>query len=82
MLRVESTVLVPIIGAAQDVEEKVIKWSEAMEPRLISWNAADSYVFDFTFPNLWSRKKIKVIPSRRPEVSADHWNNQLTTCVG
>ena len=50
-------------------------WSEAMEPRFISWNAAALHVFDFIFPDLWSRKKTKVIPSRKPEVSAGHWND-------
>ena len=31
-------------------------------------------LFDFTFPDAWSRKKIKAPPSRRPEVSAEMWN--------
>ena len=33
------------------------------------------HTFDFTFPDAWSRKKIKAPPSRRPEVSADVWND-------
>ena len=55
------------IGAAQNVEEKMIKRSEGMEPRFISWNAVALHVFDFTFPDLWSRKK--------PEVPSGHWND-------
>ena len=46
-----------------------------MEPRFISWNAAAMHTFDFTFPDAWSRKKIKAPPSRRPEVSAEVWND-------
>ena len=46
-----------------------------MEPRFISWNAAAMHTFDFTFPDAWSRKKIKATPSRRPEVSAEVWND-------
>ena len=46
-----------------------------MEPRFISWNVAAMHTFDFTFPDAWSRKKIKAPPSRRPEVSADVWND-------
>ena len=45
-----------------------------MEPRFISWNVAAAHTFDFRFPDAWSRKKIKAPPSRRPEVSADKWN--------
>ena len=45
-----------------------------MEPRFISWNVAASHTFDFSFPDAWSRKKIKALPSRRPEVSAEMWN--------
>ena len=30
-----------------------------MEPRFISWNVAAAHTFDFTFPDAWSRKKIK-----------------------
>ena len=45
-----------------------------MEPRFISWNAAAAHTFDFSFPDAWSRKKIKALPSRRPEVSAETWN--------
>ena len=85
LLGVNSPALAPRIGAAQDVEGKMIKWSEGMEPRFISWSAAALHGFDFTFPDLWSRKKIKAIPSRRPEVSAGHWNDgtlQLTTSLG
>ena len=46
-----------------------------MEPRFISWNAAALHTFDFTFPDIWSRKKIRAIPSSTPEVSAGFWND-------
>ena len=46
-----------------------------MEPRFISWNAAAMHTFDFTFPDAWSRKKIKAPPSRRSEVLAEVWND-------
>ena len=49
-----------------------------MEPRFISWNAAVMHTFDFTFPDAWSRKKIKAPPSRRPEVPVDVWNDVYT----
>ena len=49
-----------------------LKWGEGMEPRFISWIAAALHTLDFTFPDIWSRKKIKAIPSRKPEVSAGH----------
>ena len=44
-----------------------------MEPRFSSWNVAAMHTFDFTFPDAWSRKKIKTPPSRKPGVSADVW---------
>ena len=50
-----------------------------MEPRFISWNAAAAHTFDFTFPDAWSRKEIKALPSRRPEVSAEMWNEVYIT---
>ena len=75
---VNSPVLAPRIGAAQGVEEEMIKWSQGMEPRYISWNDAALHVFDFIFTDLWRRKKIRVIPSRKPEVSAGHWNDVYT----
>ena len=78
LLGVNSPVLAPRIGTSQDVEETMIKWSEGMEPRFISWNAAALHTFDFTLSDLWSRKKIKAIPSRKPEVSAGHWNDVYT----
>ena len=34
--------------------------------------------FDFTFPDAWSRKKIKAPLSRRTEVPADVWNDVYT----
>ena len=49
-----------------------------MEPRFISWNVAAMHTLDFTFPDAWSRKKIKAPPSRKPGVSADVWNNVYT----
>ena len=42
---------------------------------LHNWNAVAMHKFDFKFPDAWSRKKIKTPPSRRPEVSADVWND-------
>ena len=33
---------------------------EGMEPRFISWNAAALYTFEFTFPDIWSRKRLKL----------------------
>ena len=75
---VNSPVLAPRIGAAQDVEEKNDQVERGMEPRFISWKAAALHVFNFDFQNLWSSKKIKAIPSRKPEVSAGHWNDVYT----
>ena len=49
-----------------------------MEPRFISWNVAAMHTFDFTFPDAWSRKKIKASPSRKPEVSTEVWNDVYT----
>ena len=49
-----------------------------IEPRFISWNAAALHIFDFTFPDLWSRTNIKAIRPRKPEVSAGHWNDMYT----
>ena len=74
LLGVTSPVIAPRIGAARDAEKRMLKWSEGMEPRFISWNVAAAHTFDFTFPDAWSRKKIKAPPSRRPEVSAEMWN--------
>ena len=56
----------------------MLKWSEGMEPRFISWNVAAMHTFDFTFPDAWSRKKIKASPSRKPEVSTEVWNDVYT----
>ena len=74
LLGVTSPVIAPRIGAAPDAEKRMLKWSEGMEPRFISWNVAAAHTFDFTFSDAWSRKKIKALPSRRPEVSAEMWN--------
>ena len=71
LLGVTSPAIAPRIGAARDVEEKMQKWSEVVEPRFISWNVAAMHTFDFTFPDAWSRKEIKAPTSRRPGVSAD-----------
>ena len=71
-------VLAPRIEAAQDAVERMLKWSEGMEPRFISWNAAAIHTFEFTFPDLCSRKMIEAMPSRKPEVSAGHWNYVYT----
>ena len=72
---VTSPAIAPRIGAARDAEERMLIWSGGMEPRFISWNAAAMHTFDFTFPDAWSRKKIKAPPSRRPEVSAEVWTD-------
>ena len=78
LLGVTSPVIAPRIGAARDAEKRMLKWSEGMEPRFISWNIAAAHTFDFSFPDTWSRKKIKALPSRRPEVSAEMWNEVYT----
>ena len=75
LLGVTSPAIAPRIGAARDAEERMLKWSGGMEPRFISWNAVAMHTFDFTFSDDWSRKKIKAPPSRRPEVSAEVWND-------
>ena len=74
LLGVTSPIIAPRIGAARDAEKRMLKWSEGMEPRFIGWNVAAAHTFDFLFPDAWSRKKIKALPSRRPEVSAEMWN--------
>ena len=75
LLGITSPAIAPRIGAARDAEERMLKWSGGMEPRFISWNAAAMHTFDFPFPDAWSQKKIKAPPSRRPEVSAEVWND-------
>ena len=75
LLGVTYPVIAPRIGAARDAEKRMLKWSEGMEPRFISWNVAAMHTFDFTFPDIWSRKKIKASPSRKPEVSTGVWND-------
>ena len=77
-MRVPSSVIAPRIGAARDADKRRLKWSEGMKPRFISCNVAAAHTFDFTFPDAWSRKKIKALPSRRPEVSAEMWNEVYT----
>ena len=74
LLGVTSPIIAPRIGAARDAEKRMLKWSEGMEPRFIGWNVAAAHTFDFSFPDAWNRKKIKALPSRRPEVSAEMWN--------
>ena len=71
---VTSPIIAASIGAARDTEKRMLKWSEGMEPRFIGWNVAAAHTFDFSFPDAWSSKKIKALPSRRPEVSAELWN--------
>ena len=78
LLGVTSSAIAPRIGAARDAEERMLKWSGGMEPRFISWNATAMHTFDFTFPDAWSRKKIKAPPSRRPKVPVDVWNDVYT----
>ena len=75
---VTSPIIAPRIGAARDAEKGMLKWSEGMEPRFIGWNVAAAHTFDFSFPDAWSWKKIKALPSRRPEVSAEIWNEVYT----
>ena len=75
LLGVTSPVIAPRIGAARDAEKRMLKWSEGLEPRFISWNVAAMHTFDFTFPDIWSRKKIKASLSRKPEVSTGVWND-------
>ena len=74
LLGVTSPIIAPRIGAARDAEKRMLKWSEGMEPRFIGWIVEAAHTFDFSFPDAWSRKKIKALPSRRPEVSAEMWN--------
>ena len=78
LLGVTSPIIAPRIGAARDAEKRMLKWSKGMEPRFISWNVAAAHTFDFSFPDAWSRKNIKALPSRRPEVSAEMWNEVYT----
>ena len=78
LLGVTSPAIAPRIGAPRDAEERMMKWSGGMEPRFISWNHAAMHAFDFTFPDAWSRKKIKAPSSRRPEVPVDVWNDVYT----
>ena len=78
LLGVPSPATAPRIGAARDAEKRMLKWSEGMEPRFISWNVAAMHMFDFTFPDAWSRKKIKASHSRKPEVSTGVWNYVYT----
>ena len=78
LLGVTSPAIAPRIGAARDAEKRMLNWSEGMEPRFISWNVAARHTFDFTFPDAWSRKKIKASPSRKPEVSSGVWNDVYT----
>ena len=78
LLGVTSPIIAPRIGAARDAEKRMLKWSEGMEPRFISWNVSAAHTFDFTFSDAWSRKKIKALLSRRSEVSAEMWNEVYT----
>ena len=78
LLGVTSPVIAPRIGAARDAEKRMLKLSEGMTPCFISWNVAAMHTFDFTFPDDWSRKKIKASPSRKPEVSTEVWSDVYT----
>ena len=49
LLGVTSPVIAPRIGAARDVEKRMLKWSEGMEPRFIRWNVAAAHTFEFSF---------------------------------
>ena len=79
LLGVTSPAIAPRIGAARDAEKRMLKWIEGMEPRFISWKVAAMHTFDFTFPDDWSRKKIKASPSRKPEASTEVWNDVYTS---
>ena len=46
-LGVTSPVIAPRNGAARDAEKRMLKWSEGLEPRFISWNVAAAHTFDF-----------------------------------
>ena len=78
LLGVTSPFVAHRIGAALDAEKRMQKWSEGMEPRFIGWSVAVMHTFDFSFPDAWSRKKIKAPPSRKPDVSSDVWSNIYT----
>ena len=78
LLGVTSPAIAPRILAARDPEERNVKWSEGMKPRFFSWNVAAMYAFDFSFPDAWSRKKIKTPPSRKPYVYSNVWRNVYT----
>ena len=71
LLGVTSPVIAPRIGASRNAKKRMRKWSEGMEPRFITWNVAAMPTFDFSFPDAWSRKKVKAPPSRKPDVSSD-----------
>ena len=54
----------------------MLKWGEGMEPRFISWNAAALHTPLTSVSLIYGvRKKIKAIPSRKPEVSAGYCND-------
>ena len=74
-MKIYRTTSLITIGAAQDVKEILLKRSEGLEPRFISRNVVALHTFDFTFPEVWSRKKIKPVTSKEPEVYASHWND-------
>ena len=75
LLETTSPASAPRIGAAQDMEERMLMWGEGMETRFISWNAAALQTFDFTFLDKWSRKKLKLHHQGIPRLSAGHWND-------
>ena len=49
----------PRTGAAQDLDERILKWGEGMESRFISWNAAALHIFDFIFLIYGVGKRLK-----------------------
>ena len=73
LLGVTSPVLAPRIGATRDVEERMQKWSEGIEPCLIRWNVAAMHSFDLSFPDAWSRKVSKSHHPRSPR-NPNIWN--------
>ena len=81
LLGITSPVIAPPIGAARDVEERMQKWSEGIEPCFFSWSVAAMHTFDFSFPDAWSRKKIKAPPTRKTGDSSDIWIKVFSPAV-
>ena len=80
LLGLTSPGFAPRIGTAR--EEKMLNWSKGIQPCFISWNVAALHTFEFAYPDVWSRKKVEAVPSRKHEVSAGHWNDLYSPAVG